>query len=403
MLQNKQLHIVGGTYLERCTEPSYEELYGSGMRAACALSDKEFHIKYISCIGRGDFSTAQSTCSIFNIESFFTCIDETVLFEYYHPLAEVFAYSKVLDTPTIVLPSLEAEFVLFYGMIEATISINAKYVVYDPQNHISFRNTNSKAEHLALVLNRKEAILLANASGQEELSSVGKILLEQEGAEVVIIKDGSNGGFTITSTGIDRFSVYQTSAVWPIGSGDIFSAAFAWKWMLEGIHPNEAAVFASQCTAEFCETQTLPLPKLPNYRNLISERDKPRKIYLAAPFFTSADRWLVHELRKLLISFGNDVFSPYHDVGIINDITSLEAQKEIAYLDLKALENAEVILVVANGLDTGTIFELGYAVAKGKRVIVLIENINLNDLTMIAGSGCEIVSDISTAIYKASW
>lgn len=172
---------------------------------------------------------------------------------------------------------------------------------------------------------------------------------------------------------------------------------------MEGKSPTEAAVFASQCAAEFCETQVLPLPAFPESRIPIPRKYEQRKIYLAAPFFTSSKRWLVNELRKSLISFGNKVFSPYHDVGILNDVTFLVAQTDIAQKNLAALDEADVILTVLNGLDAGTIMELGYAVAKGKRVVVLVENINQNNLTMIAGSGCEVVTDISTAIYKVSW
>jgi hypothetical protein len=286
MADVKQLNIIGGTYLESCVEPNYYDLYGSGLRAACALSEKGFDISFISCVGDEELSTAQSACSIFNIKDNFVNIEETVLFEYYHPLSKPVAYSKVFLLPIISLPELKAEFILFYGLIEATIQVDGNFVVYDPQNGIPFSKTNSKAQHLALVLNRLEVLTLANMTSSGDLSLAGKLLLEQEHAEVVIIKDGSNGGLIVTPSGVDYFSVYQTTKVWPIGSGDIFSAAFAWQWVIEGKSPAEAAIFASQCAAEFCETQSLPLPIFPKSRISIKRNQRAEKdIFSSAIFY----------------------------------------------------------------------------------------------------------------------
>jgi nucleoside 2-deoxyribosyltransferase len=61
------------------------------------------------------------------------------------------------------------------------------------------------------------------------------------------------------------------------------------------------------------------------------------------------------------------------------------------------------MFAVLDGLDPGTIFEIGYARALGKKVIVLIEDPGQHDLTMLIGTDCEITGDFTTAVYKASW
>jgi nucleoside 2-deoxyribosyltransferase len=134
----------------------------------------------------------------------------------------------------------------------------------------------------------------------------------------------------------------------------------------------------------------------------LKRKEKRNAVYIAAPFFTIAERWMVRETRNALHDCGATVFSPLHDVDVKNNRSKL-TDREIASLDLKGLEDSDVIFAVANGIDPGTLFEVGYGIAKGKRVIVLVENINPNDLTMLSGTGCEIVSDFATAVYKASW
>jgi nucleoside 2-deoxyribosyltransferase len=120
------------------------------------------------------------------------------------------------------------------------------------------------------------------------------------------------------------------------------------------------------------------------------------RIYIAAPFFNIAERWLVEEIRTQLLGMGVPVFSPLHDIG--------EGPGEIvAPLDLRGLDECQVVLAVLNGCDAGTIFEIGYAVARGTPVIALAQNIRAEDVKMPAGTGCLLVEDIVSAIYHAIW
>lgn len=283
-------------------------------------------------------------------------------------------------------------------MIECDCSIEGEYVVYDPQNHVGFKQTKSKAKHLALILNKNEARMLSNYVS-DDIEFLGKYLLKIEEAEVVVIKNGAKGAKVFFEDTSKTIPVYESNFVWPIGSGDIFSAVFAWKWIIEKCSPEESALYASKYTADYCNSQSIPLSIIPQkFKGL--ELTNRKKIYIAGPFFTIADRFLVNEIHSILMSFDVDVFSPYHDAGL-----SLNKQDsdELIKKDLESLESCDVVLAIISGNDPGTIFEVGYAKALKKKIIVFFENYKENDLFMFEGTNCELVTDLSTAIYKSTW
>lgn len=389
------LQIIGGSYFEDCKEPDYFQLYGSGLRAICALANLEKKSRLLTCIGKNDLVLAKSVAGSFNVQATFNLIEKTTTFRYYHPLSSPLIVPQ--NVQQINLGTIEAENVLQYGMIDAKIQVLADYAVYDPQNWESFRASGSQANHLAIVLNLAEAKFLSSATSNEDLRIIGKRILSNENAEVVIIKDGSRGAHLITNKNYRHIPVYQTRSVWPIGSGDIFTASFAKLWIVDKENPFNAAILASKYTANYCCNRILPLPKKLKHFKKLSKLRKPKLIYLAAPFFNISERWLVNEVRHILTTMGNKVFSPLHDVGLLNTAS------EIAHQDLSGLKKANVVFAILNRLDAGTLFEIGYAKAIRKKVIVFSEDVPANDLTMIAGSDCYVTSDLSSAIYNASW
>ena len=399
----EKLSIVGGTYYEVCTDLDSEELYGSALRAAAALSGKQIDLKLFSCLDQESLLTAQSLCETFGIAPHYHHINETIVFKYYHPLSQpqIIGISENLTKAQI--PPVHDETILYYGMIEASASVHGKYVIYDPQNHIAFTDTGSTADHLALILNRNEACLLSRKSHSTPLKELGQVLLTSQKAEVVVIKNGSKGAAVISHNSYQDIPIFETSYVWPIGSGDIFSAVFAWKWAIEKLSPYDASMLASIYTATYCQTKLLPLPKEPISLTAIVNHGKNKKIYLAGPFFSMSQRWLINEIREILLDFGNIVFSPLHDIGFAEKSNLQEVSKEIASQDLNALQHSDVVLAIVDDKDPGTLFEIGFAKANGKKVIVYSENLTEEDLLMFRGTGCIIEKDFSTAIYMASW
>ncbi|AMJ65930.1 PfkB family carbohydrate kinase [Hymenobacter sp. PAMC 26628] len=331
-----------------------------------------------------------------------TAITATVRFVYNHPLAVPNIYPSIeklfTHKPTLRITD---ENILVYGILEGDSVVHGDYVVYDPQspnNPLPFNHNGSTAKHLALILNSWEGRQLTKL---QHVDDIGEYLLAH-GVEVVVIKQGSAGATVFTASGRTHVPAYQTSSVWPIGSGDIFSAVFAHYWIERKSSPAEAANNASLATAFYCQTQALPIPKNAGDIQALGLNPLPttghirKNIYLAGPFFTMAERWLINESRQALRQTGNDVFSPLHDVGH-------GMADEVVPLDLKALDDCDVVFAIVDGLDSGTLFEVGYARAKGKPVVAFVQNEVPENLKMLAGSDCIIRDDFSTAVYTINW
>jgi len=387
--------VAGGVYYERCLSPSVVELFGSGGRAAAALSslcDVRLHTF---------FPEADQDDVIFNMKAF--GVDAVV-----HPSGRVieFHYHFPLSPPRIApvpLPTaspahVAGDQVIRFGCLEGEMIVDAKMAVYDPQSGgrpQSFISNGSKAERLALVLNEGELFALSDAPFEQAMDIQVQQLPDQ--AEVVIVKSGPHGAFVYEGgKRVGAVPVYKSENVYKIGSGDIFTAMFAHGWMEKGLPPLEAADQASRYVAHYVETRQPQMPATLPDRSPWSPRKPPGKIYLAGSFFSAEHRWLVEEARAALRSLAIPCFSPLHDVGV-------GTGKHIAAADIAGLEDCELVLALLSDMDPGSLIEVGYAVRKGLKVLAVVENPGPQDLTMILGTDCVVYSDLSTAIYHAAW
>jgi nucleoside 2-deoxyribosyltransferase len=76
----------------------------------------------------------------------------------------------------------------------------------------------------------------------------------------------------------------------------------------------------------------------------------------------------------------------------------------VAKLDLDGLEGCDSVFAILDGLDAGTLFEIGYAASKGIPVIAFAQCVDDRDLLMIEGNPmCRVIRDFPTAIYHAAW
>lgn len=121
-----------------------------------------------------------------------------------------------------------------------------------------------------------------------------------------------------------------------------------------------------------------------------------RQAYLAGPFFDLAQVWMVEEARRNLGESGLRVFSPFHNIGLGN-------AQQVVQQDLKAIRDSDIVLAIVDGLDAGTLYEIGYARALGKPVVVFIERESEESLKMAEGSDCLIVRNYTTALYATLW
>ena len=396
----REVSIVGGTYLETCYWPIWEALYGSGWRsvwvyrAFCPKARISFHtvggervekmLKLYSCVENLTIQLIDSS--------------STIGFYYKHPLANPEIQGRTNEWFSL---NVSGERVIGFGMLDADTRIEGEWVVYDPQSPkhpLSFRAQGGKAKHLALVLNESEA---RGLSGETDLQSIKSTLFEREECDCIVVKCGAKGAMVYSSKDDDGsvIPVFKTSHVWPIGSGDVFTTVFSYYWF-NGSKPVEAAQNASKAVAVFCENPDT-LETIPDVlmRDNSYELFEPRGnglVYLAGPFFTLNEKLFVAECRGLLQALGVRVFSPYHDVG--------EGKAEfVAPKDIEKLKECSCVFAIIDGLDSGTLFEVGYAVAIGKKVVAYVENETEGALKMLEGSGCDIESDFTTAMYKAIW
>lgn len=393
------MHIVGGVYREQAVWPAWDQVYGSGGRAAAAVSRLAGEVTLHSRISEKYEEAVQALSDTYSFDLNLIPQSSTIRFCYLHGLSIPEVFDKVTAAELV---RVEGEHMLVFGMLEGDSYIARGHrVVYDPQSDCPtpFSKNGSKADHLAYVLNLQEGKQLTHESDPDLIASK---LRQDESVSAVVLKCGSRGALAYSSAGVERVPAYKTSRVWPIGSGDVFSAVFALHWAELRKPVGKAARAASLATAYYCATKALPIPEDNQllhsvHKGAIQFREgtSRRRTYLAAPFFDLGQVWLIHEARRCLSEQDLDVFSPFHDVGV--------GVPGAAAADLEAIQDCDSVFVIASGRDPGAIFECGYAYARGKPVVVLAENATASDTFMMEGTNCTVTGDFATAIYAASW
>lgn len=396
--------VVGGVYYEYCTHPNTQDFYGSAGRAASAIAKLNTPVLLHTYADSTLANQINERAAFEKIKVVIEPIDKSIVFVYDHGLAEPRIYSVPEKTSSPL--RVEASKVIQFGMLEGSAIIDAEFAVYDPQNVSKpepFHANGSTAKKLALVLNRYEAAALCASAEHTSPEAQAAYMYQQGLGQVIIIKLGPAGALVYENGKASTVPAYETSRVSKIGSGDMFVAHFGHAWMNEGLSAHDAADKASRATAYYCEKSILPSSKtLSSFSPAaitLSEKfqsDSRPVVYLAGPFFTLTQVWLVDQTRKNLRDLGFKVFSPYHDVGH-------GSASDVVEKDLDALKEADIVFAIGDGLDAGTIYEVGFARAENIPVIFYSENESEEDKKMMEGSGCVLVDDYVTAIYKTLW
>ena len=113
-----------------------------------------------------------------------------------------------------------------------------------------------------------------------------------------------------------------------------------------------------------------------------------KKVYLASPFFDDAELERVNKVKEILDSKGLEVFSPKEHQNEHLEFGSIEWRTATFENDVKHIDWCDVVVAIickGNYDDSGTAWELGYAYATNKPVVLVNitgETINL----MIADS-----------------
>jgi hypothetical protein len=390
--------VVGGVYGERCSLPAWDFVYGSAGRAAACISTRTTTQLFtlLSNDLKPDF---EQILHAYDIHLRPTAHEYTVNFEYLHPLSSPYVLKSGTRPEAGTLPIVREDNILLFGMVDYIATVHGRKVVYDPQSGekiILFSETGSTANELIYVLNASE---LVRAIGESDLAIAADILLRGESAAAVVVKMGPLG-VKVFSSGGGSFEIpaYRSRRVFKIGSGDVFSAAFTYYWAEGRQSPRSAADLASRAVAAYTESREPYIaPASERDQNLIAVNSSvPGQIYLAAPFFSLEQLWLVEETKVILEALGATVFSLLHAVGF-------GSPKEVAPKDLSGLDDSASVLAIMNGSDAGTLFEIGYAVAKRKRISIYADRNLISDLTMVTSTDCNVFADYCSAVYTAVW
>ena len=401
--------VTGGYYREICVSPQHDEVFGSGGRAAFAIASAGVDVDWHYYCPKSQQTTASVALSSPHLRHHPYASDELVSFAYFHPLSE--PEYRPGDLPRYDNIVVEGANVLRFGFMEGDAVVRGERVVFDPQSPkkpVSFKENGSTAKSLAVVLNAQEVRALGE--DQDEAQAVRNVQ-QSEGASVVLVKSGPQG-CRVYINGALRGVVppYRTDHVYKIGSGDIFSAAFAYHWAEKGMAPDQAADAASRCVARYCNSRrpSVLLDDETSALEPIAVKDEKAKVYIAGPFFTMAELWLVEQACRALDSLGVSFFSPFHEAGLLRDYTDDRAHQEeierVVETDLRGLGDCKAVFAILDGCDPGTIFEIGWAVRHGIPVVALSQNPKPADQTMIRGSkNCSISDDFASAIYRVAW
>lgn len=384
--------IVGGSYSEGCVRPNDRRLRGSGLRAAISLRRVVPDVLLHTSISESEALDFEAVTGAFGIKAHVVPRDSPVTFNYFTPLSP----PAIDGIDARLLGSINAadDVALRFGMLERDqqVDVSCATLVLDPQGETRALPTGAPSyERLAIVANEREIRRLGDSV--DTTRAAGR-LLETTTAQAIVVKSGARGARVLTSKGEVLVGPRPTVRVHPIGSGDVFSAAFAWAFGIKGADPVEATRVASAYTSQVVGSRDEPALEDAPAPALGEFADAPT-IYLASPFFGLGQEWLVDLVRHALIELGGQPFSPLHDVG--------RGGPEVAQKDLDGIDRSAAVLALVDGLDVGTIFEIGYAVRCGKPVVAYLDPQRSEDLTMLVGSGVEITDDLSTAVYRSVW
>lgn len=377
------MHIAGGLYRELCYVPAWDAMYGSGGRAAAAVSllspGSTLHT-YTEDLESPGVRLLENL----GIELEVHPRSTTIAFAYFHPLSRPHIQpppDQIKQQPAI---KVWGDAVLRFGFIEGEAVIEARRAVFDPQtwrNSPAFRANGSVAEELAIVLNELE---LRSTTGLDDLALAADYLLQSQNAGVVVAKGGTRGAMVFERNGqATHVPAYRSSRVFKIGTGDVFTAIFAHHWAEKRLSPVMAADFASKSVAAYCSSSQLPVAT-DKFSDLVPVKFlAPGKVILEGTVDTIGQRYTMEEARFVLRELGVEV--------------TCQA------LDGVSSESGSAMLVLADGLDDQVTESVIRAKARGMPIVVLRERSTQHGAHFLNEAGVTGTDDFASALYFAAW
>ncbi|MCW3136400.1 MAG: nucleoside 2-deoxyribosyltransferase [Canidatus Methanoxibalbensis ujae] len=92
--------------------------------------------------------------------------------------------------------------------------------------------------------------------------------------------------------------------------------------------------------------------------------EKERDIFIIGPFFTTSEEAFMRDLKSAMENAGFTHVKTPLDIGYVESGSS-----EVFEEDLRCIERSDVVVAILDGMDAGTMCEIGYARAKGKMIV----------------------------------
>ena len=117
------------------------------------------------------------------------------------------------------------------------------------------------------------------------------------------------------------------------------------------------------------------------------------KCYFASPFFNEEQVEREESLKRILRTHNVALYSPKEN-GIVSVDSTDSYMKKIFDDNVMHLQICDIVFVVTDGKDVGTIWEAGYAYALNKPIIYFCETLGDNPFNIMLGQS-------GTLIYKS--
>ncbi|WP_353856827.1 nucleoside 2-deoxyribosyltransferase [Bacillus sp. Bos-x628] len=129
---------------------------------------------------------------------------------------------------------------------------------------------------------------------------------------------------------------------------------------------------------------------------------KQQHVYIAAPFFKADQITRVALVETLLEKHDLTYFSPRKQ-SAIGPISSPEVRKKSFEMNIRGIEESELVIAITDDKDMGTIFEAGHAYASGVPIIYVAFTLGQDGMfnLMLAESGkaaCKTIEELEAAI-----
>lgn len=124
-------------------------------------------------------------------------------------------------------------------------------------------------------------------------------------------------------------------------------------------------------------------------------------VYLAGPFFNKRERELINQARDILRERGFEVFVPQEHFVPDGETMSNDVWGEAVFeMDKNAIWNSKYLVAIYHGMysDSGTAWEIGYAYALNKKILIVCITNDQSSL-MITNGSASVVDGIDTLRY----